>query len=188
MLINSKISQYKIRKILKCFTNDCTAKDVSKIMTLNIKTITRYYSVFRKIILQLIISRIKINPESGTYIGYIRAEYGTKGYFSIYKMNKKVFLISKLCEKPDSKEYAMHDRDFNNYLGFLYKRFGKFRGLTNQAHYYQLFESILRYNYSEEGLFNLIWDQLQATKPKIVPSDKSYESVMRNHIKTTYLI
>jgi len=166
MLKNSKISQYKIKKILKYFTKDCTVKEVSKTMTLNAKTITRYYNIFREIILQFIVHRLKINPELGIYIGHIKAEYGPKPYLKVYKVNEKIFLLSKLCEKPYNKYYALHDKDFNKYLGFLYKRFGKFHGLTNQGYYYQLYESILRYNYSEENLFNLILEQLQI-KPQI---------------------
>ena len=170
MLSNSKISSYKIKKILKCYTKDYTAEEVSKLMILNIKTITRYYNIFREIILQLIVNRIKMNPEIGTHIGYIKGEYAKNCHFNVYKVNKKTFLLSKLLEKPSNKEYAMHDKDFNKYLGFLYKRFSKFNGLTEKGHYYQLFESVLRYNYKEKDLFNLIWEQAQVKLPK--PPDR----------------
>jgi hypothetical protein len=161
MLKNSKISQYKTKKCLKYFTEDFTSRETSKLMKLDKKTINRYYNIFREIILHLITNRLKMNPEAGTYIGYIKAEYGPKSYLKVYKVNEKTFLLSKLCEKPDNKHYAMHDKDFNKYLGFLYERFNKFHGLTGQGYYYQLFESILRYNYSEENLYNLVWEQLQ---------------------------
>ena len=160
MLSNSKISQYKIKKCLKYFTEDFTSRETSKLMILNKKTINRYYNIFREIVLQLIVNRLKIHPETGTYIGYIKGEYGTKSYLNIYKVNEKTFLHTKLCEKPSHKEYAMHDKDFNKYIGFLYKRLGKFRRLAEQGYYYQLYESVLRYNYREEELFNLIWEQL----------------------------
>ena len=170
MLSNSKISQYKIKKSLKYFTEDFTCVETSKLMKLNKKTINRYYNIFREVMLQVIVSRLKMNPESGTYIGYIKSEYGPEFYLNIYKVNKKTFLLSKLLEKPSHKEYAMHDKDFNKYLGFLYKRFSKFNGLTEKGYYYQLFESVLRYNYSEENLFNLIWEQLQVRPQNMVLS------------------
>jgi len=168
MLKNSKISQYKIKKILKYFTEDCTSKEASNLMMLNIKTITRYYNIFREVAIQLVVNRLKLNSEAITYIGYIKGVYGAKDYFSIYKVNKKTFLMSKISEKPCNKECAMRDEDFNKYLGFLYKRFGKFYGLTSQGHYHQLFESILRYNYNEEKFFNIIWSQLQIMSKKTI--------------------
>lgn len=160
MPTNHKISQYKIKKILKCFTQDSTATDTSKLMKLNIKTINKYYNIFREIILQFIVGLVKIKPEAGEYIGYIKASYGYKCYFNIFKMDKKTFIPVKLIDKPDNSNYAMHDKDFNKYLCFLYKRFPKFYGFSSQNYRYQLFESIIKYNYTEEALFNLIWKPL----------------------------
>jgi len=90
----------------------------------------------------------------------MKGEYEPECYLNVYKVNEKTFLFSTLFEMPEGNRYAMHDKDFNKYLGFLQKRFAKFHGLTEKAHYYQLYESILRYNYGEEDLFNLIWEQL----------------------------
>lgn len=45
---NSKINQYKIKKILQCFSNDLTAVQTSKLLNLNRKTIDRYYNIFRE--------------------------------------------------------------------------------------------------------------------------------------------
>jgi len=42
----AKISQYKIKKIMKCFCLDLTATQTSKLLELNRKTINSYYNGF----------------------------------------------------------------------------------------------------------------------------------------------
>lgn len=160
MLNNCKISQYKIKKILKDFTQDYTATETSKLMKLNIKTINRYYTIFRKIILDLVVKILKLKPEAGEYIGAIKGSYGYKCYFKIYKLDEKTFVHTRLSEKPSDLKYAIHDEDFNKYLYFFYKRFSKFHGFTREGYHYQLFESIVKYKYTKEELFDLIWEQM----------------------------
>lgn len=164
MLKNCKISQYKIKKILNCFAKDYTSTEASKLTKLDRKTVNRYYSIFRKITLQLFINSFGFHTNDKEYIGYIKGEYGPKAYFNIYKINEKNFLFVKLKEKPKDKMYAIHDKDFNKALGFIYSRFTKFYGFTTQSYYYQLFETMLRYNHSEEELLNLIWKNLKKIK------------------------
>lgn len=160
MLTNCKISRYKIKKILKCFTEDITAIEASQLIKLNRKTINRYYNVFREIIIQLTVSTLKIKPDAGEFIGYIKGSYGYKCYFKIYKIDEKTFIHTRASEKPINAQKAANDPDFNNYLCYFYKRFPKFQGFTEKGYHYQLFESILKYSYSEEKLFNLIWKRL----------------------------
>lgn len=45
---SSKISDYKIKKILQCFANELTATQASKQLDLNRHTINRYYQIFRE--------------------------------------------------------------------------------------------------------------------------------------------
>ena len=47
-----RLSRYKIRKIILCFTEDITASSVSKILPINRNTINAYYNEIRKKILQ----------------------------------------------------------------------------------------------------------------------------------------
>ena len=56
----TKISPYKIRKILTCFINDETAQNAVKITHLNRKTISRYYQLFRTQIALLFSSSTQI--------------------------------------------------------------------------------------------------------------------------------
>lgn len=160
MLNNCKISRYKIKKILKYFVKDYTSTEASKLMQLNRKTLDRYYNIFRKIILQLIMDILKIQPKSAEYIGYVKGSYGPKAYFNIYKINKRIFLFTKNSGRPSNTKYATDDKDFEKYLFYLHKRFSKFHGFTEQSYYYQLYEVICRYNFSEEDLFNLILEKL----------------------------
>lgn len=159
MLNNCKISQYKIKKILEYFVKDYTSTEAAKLAKLNRKTLDRYYNIFRKIILQIIMEILKIQPKQAEYIGYIKGTYGPKAYLKIYKVNKNIFLFTKMFEKPIDTKFAIHDKDFEKYLFYLHKRFSKFHGFTEQSYYYQLYEVICRYNFSEEDLFNLIWKQ-----------------------------
>lgn len=46
----SKLSDYKIKKILKCFCSDIDATKTSEILGLNRKTINHYFRIFREII------------------------------------------------------------------------------------------------------------------------------------------
>lgn len=47
-----RLSKYKIKKIIECFSEDITATSASKILKLNRKTVNRYYNEFRQKILQ----------------------------------------------------------------------------------------------------------------------------------------
>ena len=48
----SRLSKYKIKKIIECFSEDITATSAAKILRLNRKTINNYYNEFRKKILE----------------------------------------------------------------------------------------------------------------------------------------
>ena len=49
----SKLSNYKIKKILRCFTLDLTAVQTGKLLGFNRNTINRYYTIFRNAISEL---------------------------------------------------------------------------------------------------------------------------------------
>lgn len=50
MLYRAKLSTFKIKKIIKCFSIDLTATQTSKITGINRNTVNRYYSIFRRLI------------------------------------------------------------------------------------------------------------------------------------------
>ena len=52
MLKNSKLSEYKLRKIILCFCADITASQASILLGHNRNTINRWYGIFRKSIYQ----------------------------------------------------------------------------------------------------------------------------------------
>lgn len=164
MLNYCKISRYKIKKILNCFTQDFTASDASKHLSLNIKTVNRYYNVFRKITVQVCIDSIKNESKSIKYIGWTRGIYGAKEYFKVYKINKKTFYCTRTLKKPDTADYAAKDKDFDIYLKFIHKRLAKLRGVKGQSYYYQLFESFVKYKYSADINFNFIWANFKKLK------------------------
>ena len=48
----SRLSRYKIKKIIECFSEDITASSAAKILKLNRKTVNSYYNEFRRLILE----------------------------------------------------------------------------------------------------------------------------------------
>lgn len=157
MLNKSKISQYKIKKILKYFAEDYTSSEASLLTKLNRKTVNRYYQTFRKTFRSLLIKIIQETNPQKNYIGYIKGKYGPKSYLNVYKLSSKFFLITKLIEKPDGNKNLLRDKDFETFISFTHERFSKFYGLTEQSYYYQIIESSFKYAYTKEELFNLIW-------------------------------
>lgn len=166
MLNNCKISRYKIKKILKTFVKDATAADASNMLKVNIKTINRYYNLFRQVILQVGIEELKNEHKKVNYIGWVKGTYGDKCYFKIYKSDEKTFYSTKSLGRPSGNCYAVKDNDFAEYLSFIHKRLAKFHGLSVKSYYYQLFESMIKYKYSEECVFSMIWKSLKDKSKK----------------------
>lgn len=48
MRYNSKLSDYKVKKIIQCFCIDIDATKTAKLLELNRNTINRWYSIFRQ--------------------------------------------------------------------------------------------------------------------------------------------
>jgi transposase len=111
MIKYSKISEYKIKKILKLFCEDLTAVKAANILKLNRKTINRYYGIFREKIMQA--SKAEMESLGGeievdeSYFGAKRVR-GKRGrgaagkvpVFGILKRDGKVFVsIVKNCTK-----------------------------------------------------------------------------------------
>lgn len=167
MLNYCKISQYKIRKILRFFVEDYTSTTVSKVMKLNRKTIDRYYKIFRKTFRPLIIKIIQSVSLNDNYMGYIKGEYGPKTYLNIYRVNDRFFLVTKAIGKPSNEDDPLQNSDFKKFKEYAHKRLSKFQGLTERTYYYQLSESSFKYAYSQKELFNLLWTALkEVTKTK----------------------
>lgn len=63
----SHLSNYKIKKIIKCFCEDLTATQTSNILSINRNTINRYFNIIRLSILKESIKEdndnIKINGD-----------------------------------------------------------------------------------------------------------------------------
>jgi len=112
MLKYCKLSNYKIKKILKCFCEDLPSTKTAKILGFNRNTTDRYYNIFRKKISKYSLSK---KAEFGefeldeSYFGAKRIR-GKKGrgavgktpVFGILKRNGKVFVsIVKNCSKKE---------------------------------------------------------------------------------------
>ena len=59
MLKYSKISKYKLKKVIKCFCIDIDATKTSLLLGFNRKTINRYFNIFREAIYQHQIEQFK---------------------------------------------------------------------------------------------------------------------------------
>jgi len=109
----SKISDYKIKKILKCFSADLTALSTAKILGFNRKTVDRYFNIFRERILEY--SHNEIDKLTGeieldeSYFGARRVR-GKRGrgaagktpVFGLLKRKGNVYVtVVKACSKED---------------------------------------------------------------------------------------
>lgn len=160
MLSHSKISKYKIKKILSYFVQDYTATETSKLTTLSRNTIDKYYLKFRKINLNILSTIIETNSSNCHYIGHFKGEYGPKCYLKIYKLNSRCFIHVMVDEKPIDSKNPFTDEDFIVFARFVLKRFSKFHGFSKQSYIYQLAESTLKYTFTVEELSNFIWKHL----------------------------
>lgn len=113
MLKYSKISKYKIKKILKLFCEDIPAIKSAEILNLNRKTIDRYYNLFREKItiasikeMEVICGEFELDE---SYFGAKRVR-GKRGrgaagktpVFGLLKRHGKVFVtIVKNCKKEE---------------------------------------------------------------------------------------
>jgi len=114
MLKYAKISDYKIKKILKCFCEDIDASKTAKILEINRRTVDRYFNIFREKITRFSIAESK-EKESGefeldeSYFGAKRVR-GKRGrgaagktpVFGILKREGKVSVrIVKKCSREE---------------------------------------------------------------------------------------
>lgn len=113
MLKHGKISQYKIKKILKYFSEDLPAVKTAALLKLNRKTIDRYYNLFREKILlastkemEVISGEVELDE---SYFGAKRVR-GKRGrgaagktpVFGLLKRDGKVFVsVVKNCSKEE---------------------------------------------------------------------------------------
>ena len=112
----SHLSNYKIKKIIKCFCEDLTATQTSNILSINRNTINRYFNIIRLSILKESIKEdndnIKINGDielDESYFGAKRIR-GKRGrgaigktlIFGVLKREDKVYL--KIINKATRKE------------------------------------------------------------------------------------
>lgn len=64
----AKISTYKLKKIIECFSLDLSATQTSKILKINRNTINRYYNLFRQLIL------LNQMDEFRTFVGEVEVD------------------------------------------------------------------------------------------------------------------
>ena len=109
----SRLSRYKIKKIIEYFSEDITATSAAKILKLNRKTVNNHYNEFRRLILEHLLREHK--KESGefeldeSYFGARRVR-GKRGrgaagktpVFGLLKREGKVFVkIVPNCSKEE---------------------------------------------------------------------------------------
>jgi transposase len=110
---NSKLSKYKIKKILKCFSEDLPASKTSKLLNINRNTINRYFNIFRLLLIHALeTENIKISGSielDESYFGAKRVR-GKRGrgaagktpVFGLLQRDGKVFVqIVDNCSKDN---------------------------------------------------------------------------------------
>jgi len=113
MLKYSKISPYKIKKILKCFSEDLPATKTAALLNFNRKTVDRYYNLFREQILQASFKEMEVISGEvevdESYFGAKRVR-GKRGrgaagktpVFGLLKRDGRAFVsVVKNCSKDE---------------------------------------------------------------------------------------
>ena len=108
----AKLSTFKIRKILRCFSEDLPAIKTSSLLGLNPKTVDRYFNIFREKIVHHSIEEAKFSGEvelDESYFGARRVR-GKRGrgaagktpVFGILKRSGKVYVtVVKNCSRKE---------------------------------------------------------------------------------------
>ncbi len=109
----NRLSKYKIKKIIQCFSMDLTATATSELLKLNRKTINNYFTEFRELILENSIQQeqkeLGIFELDESYFGAKRVR-GKRGrgaagktpVFGVLKREGKVFVsIVSMCSRED---------------------------------------------------------------------------------------
>ena len=101
----SRLSKYKIRKILEVFCNDLNASVAAQVLGLNRNTVNRYYKLFRKAIfretLLLLEKELGVFEADESYFGARRMR-GKTPVFDLLKRNGKVLVsLVKNCSKEE---------------------------------------------------------------------------------------
>lgn len=162
MLKNSRISNYKLKKILHYFVEDCTATETAKKTKLNRNTINRYYKIFRKIIKRLLTKLLLTQDNPVEYIGYAKGIYGEKNFIDLYKYSDKLFLFTLLDEEPAHGKLASEYENSDQGITFVYDRLIKFNGFSTESYHNQLIENSIRFYYTKQELFDLIHSNLKS--------------------------
>lgn len=161
MLKNSRISDYKLKKILQFFVEDFTVSETARKMKLNRNTINRYYKIFRKIIKLLLTKLILTQDKPVEYVGYTKGIYGEKKFIDIYKYSDKLFLFTLLDEEPVHGKLASEYKNSDAGTTFVYDRLIKFNGFSTESYHNQLIETSIRFYYTKQELFDLIHSNLK---------------------------
>ena len=144
MLKKAKISNYKIKKIIRCFCLDFTATQTGKLLYFNRKTINIYYNIFRNVIelnqkneFQKLIGKIELDESyfgarrTRGYHGKLKRGRGTmkQPVFGIFEREGKVYTeIIPNCKKKTlqrvilgkiDKETIIHTDGWRGYNGLV---------------------------------------------------------------------
>lgn len=186
----SKISDYKIKKVLKCFTNDLTAKDAAKELGLNRNTINRYYKIFRtRLLASMFIDNDFGNkhflqeenfpffnilcPNGQIYINFIPDPEELRKIY--YLLNNGDFCCALYNDSYSNKRFLLknytlcagklitNSKIIGEFWGFTKNRLIKFCGLNKENFYFHLKESEFRFNHRKD-LYKIMSELVNETK------------------------
>ncbi len=163
MLKYSKLSAYKIKKIIDCFVADLTSSEASKVLKLNRHTTDKYYKIFRDIILNETYSLAKDNPDfrkCENCSGPVKSEYFHDVYYKLYLIKDKHIFPVRMSQRPFCNTNPFEDLRFVDAIRYGYKRLAKFHGFKADSHHMQIVESAFRHSRTKEELYEIVWKNL----------------------------
>lgn len=165
MISKAKISRSEIRELLTFFVDDYTSTKTANLLSINRNTANKYYKLFRNISFMLMLDNIYNTNTEINYVGCTSIDYGSHCCYNVYKAKQKIWLLRLLNKGFTEKNSIISDKDFFDFLNFTELRLSKFYGLSRQNIYLHYFESLLRYNFSKDEIFNFIWSRLNVKQP-----------------------
>ena len=177
--IRSKISEAKIRQIVRLFAVDLDALQIAQIAGVNRNTVNRYLAAFRERIAHFCEAESPVKGEvevDESYFGARRVRGlrgrgrvelesiihsdGWRGYDGLVDLGyQKHFRV-----QHGNNEFAnkhSHINGIESFWAFSKTRLVRFRGLAKHTFYFHLKECEFRFNHRNEDLYKLVLKMLR---------------------------
>ena len=158
----SRISEAKIRQLVKLFSVDLTASQIAELSGVNRNTVNRYVTAFRERIARY--CEIVPDCSRATLQGIIRGRVdlesvihsdGWRGYDGLVDLGYQKHFRVQHSHNEFSNKHS-HINGIESFWSYAKNRLVRFRGLQKQTFYLHLKECEFRFNHRQEDIYLLV--------------------------------